>query len=153
MVQQYNPNDFYPRTGQEVKSDGTTVNEADGINADGSENVVLSGTNIVLLASNTNATVAANTTAEFLASTDVSKYAFYSVQVSRDNSHSFSVLEYSHNTVDQTLITGTTVISTTTNNAVLRPLKPTSPSIGIAINNQDTTNPHTYKVYLYGYKM
>lgn len=39
----YNPNDFYPRTGQEVKSDGTTVNEADGINPDGSENNVITG--------------------------------------------------------------------------------------------------------------
>lgn len=40
---QYNINDFYPRTGQEIKSDGTTVNEADGINVDGSQNEVIAG--------------------------------------------------------------------------------------------------------------
>lgn len=39
----YNPNDFYPRTGQKVKSDGTTVNEADGLNSDGSQNVKIAG--------------------------------------------------------------------------------------------------------------
>lgn len=42
----YNPNDFYPRTGQEIKSDGTTVNEADGLNSDGSQNVVLTGSKV-----------------------------------------------------------------------------------------------------------
>lgn len=48
-MQTYNPSEFYPRTGQEIKSDGTTVNEADGVNPDGSQNVKITDSSIPVL--------------------------------------------------------------------------------------------------------
>lgn len=37
----YNPNDFYPHAGQEIKSDGTTVNPADSVDSNGNQGVSL----------------------------------------------------------------------------------------------------------------